>query len=206
MARRADALARVRTKSFLASCLVGVGAGCLTGWYGQTLGLVGGAVTGLLAVVVAGQAGGFMGMFVGQALSLSRGGPGSGTATDAVQLVSCFGGFLGLVASLVALQWEQAAWWAAAGSLAAGFAGGAAGDLADVLLRLSVLDEARDDERAAQARRDKGGGELQVELLDGEFKHPRPFPDVEPDMGPDMGPDMEPDMGPDDSGDGQSRE
>jgi len=183
MARGADALVRVRTKTFLASCLVGVGAGCLTGWYGP-LGLMGGAVTGLLAMVLAGQGGGFLGMFVGQALALVRGGrSGSGATSDAVQLVSCFGGFLGLVAALVALQWEQAVWWAAVGSLAAGFAGGAAGDLADVLLRLSVLDEARDEERAAQARQDRSAGELQVELLDGDMLHPNPFPDVKPDMG-----------------------
>lgn len=184
MARRADALSRVRTKTFLASCLVGVGAGCLTGWYGRTLGLVGGAVTGLLAVILAGQGGGFLGMFLGQALALTRAGrAGSGATTDAVQLVSCFGGFLGLVASLVALQWDQAVWWAAVGSLGAGLAGGAAGDLTDMLLRLSVLDEARDEERAAQARQDKGKSELRVDLLEGGMKHPNPFPDVEPDAG-----------------------
>ena len=180
MARRATALVRVRTKTFVVACLVGVASGCLTGWYGQTLGLVGGAVAGLLAVVVAGQAGGFLGMFAGHAVALARG-TGSGVTTDAVQLVACFGGFLGLVAALVSLQWHQAMWWASAGSLAAGVAGGAAGELADVLLRLSVLDESGDEERAEQARRDRGGKELRVDLLDGEFMHPRPFPDVEPD-------------------------
>lgn len=148
------ALSRVRAKGFLGACL----AGGVSGFVASRAAEGGGAmlaVSGVLLVLVGGNAGGFMGMFVRGGLRWARGGDTGGLdySTDAVQVLSAYGGFLGLVAALLAGQADLGHFYATAGAAVGGATASLMGHSAFVLIRLLVLDQLDDAARAASMSR-----------------------------------------------------
>ncbi len=148
------ALGRVRAKGFLGACVVGGAAGGVAAWAAQSGGVLL-AASGVLLVLVGGNVGGFVGMFLRGALRWARGGDAGDLdySTEAVLVLSAYGGFLGLVGSLLAGEAAQAHLYATAGAALGGVSAAGLGHSAFVLLRLLVLDQMDEPSRVASMSR-----------------------------------------------------
>jgi len=144
MFRRDNALSRLRTKSFLAVCLVGALSGVVTGLHGKgTMGVFLYGFSGAVSVIIMASAGGFMGMFLRNAVLFFRGGRAEQghMNTDGIFPASSFGALVGLVAVLMAADWDQAYYGAVVGAFFGGILGVLPGEGVGVLLRMLALEE-----------------------------------------------------------------
>ncbi|MDY7001080.1 MAG: hypothetical protein SVS15_04770 [Thermodesulfobacteriota bacterium] len=153
MLNRGDPLSRVRTKSFLAVCLVGALAGVVSGLHGKgDMGVFLYGFSGAVSVLITASAGGFMGMFLRNAILFFRGGRAEegGTNTDGIFPASSFGALVGLVVVLVAGDWGGAYYGAVVGAFFGGILGVLPGEAVGVLLRMLAFEErGGEEERTA---------------------------------------------------------
>jgi len=151
---RHAALTRVRAKAFLGTLAVGLASGLVAAQAAGDGWLLAGA-SGLLLVTLGGNVGGFAGMF-GRGLLLRLRGTGPDEraySTEGVLVLSAYGGFLGLVAALVAGVAGQAHLLAGAGALLGGAGASLLGRGMFLLLDMLAMDGMDDASRGQAMRR-----------------------------------------------------
>ncbi|WP_028586565.1 hypothetical protein [Desulfocurvus vexinensis] len=147
-------LGRVRAKAFLGALAVGLASG-LVAAHAAGGGWLKAGASGVLLVALGGNVGGFAGMFArGLWLRLRGAGPDERAySTEGVLVLSTYGGFLGLVAALVAGAGGAAHLLAGAGALAGGAGASLLGRGMFLLLDMLALDGMDDASRDRAVRR-----------------------------------------------------
>jgi hypothetical protein len=150
-------LARVRGRAFLGALLAGLVAGALAAHHAGDGWLLTGA-SGVMLVLLGGGMGGFAGTFVRLAWLHLRGAAGGagdddGYGTEGVLVLSAYGAFLGLVATLALGLPARAHLLAGAGAFLGGAVAALLGRAGQVLLALLVLDGLDDAARTRALRR-----------------------------------------------------